>query len=529
MARRWKKGAGGGEESIFAGGWAWAVGSSHKDRPSKGLRRRTYSCLGFISCSACSLPVRPQASKAGCLVQLDQPCLKCGARLVAQECGAQSKQVVKEEGQGEEDDFVQFIHIGHHSHPLPPRGKPAPSEVAKVTSMILANPKLPPLPLRTGAHVGNPAHPQYRPSAISIFPGFSNLDRLSSLRKTVLAAHSSSSLPSLSSGPLTSAILSELDDLCPNFLGEHKDRHGEVVFLQTPFMKKMLASRAGVANREVNACVTDSAHKYFEGKGKLFMTSVFDTEMGGWMPVAFAYSSNETAENYEFYFTQLLNSLASLLSSIDDIRHQFFQVVDFSVAQEKGLRQAWTQFRFKRWRTALTDPPSPDVEALMRQEFWQEAQSLRKGCSVHFHRGALRVASNAKFVGEGGDLFLAMVTEMRKAATLEEFVAKRVAVEKAFPYTGGWLSWWCEDRRASMLMEHWEPKEGGAEDDESPASRRDFPRPSTTNAAEAMNWFTYRGTNKGQLERFSIAAGIAALFDLARATEEVYDAALREF
>ena len=69
--------------------------------------------------------------------------------------------------------------------------------------------------------------------------------------------------------------------------------------------------REQLEDRDVNSLITDAAHKYFIGDEKLLVTVKYALDPPRWVPVALAYTQRERAQDYRWYFAQLLKALAT--------------------------------------------------------------------------------------------------------------------------------------------------------------------------------------------------------------------------
>lgn len=318
---------------LVMGKWDWTCNrSSHL-----GDRRiRNYKCLGGLRCSNsdCHRPVHAKLRPADVARDLAIPCTACGGKLEYIQCSTKASQIESSNHPG----LIEFTHNGDHSSHAAegvPGGKPIMSQDIQVTNIIVVNPSTSVVALRAGKDLGDPAI--RRPPVAEVAPQLNNLDVF---RRKVQSIRGS--LPSVSLGSqLTADSAQRLMIVCPDFIQQHETLDGDMVIMQTPFMKDLLTNRKLVQEREINSEVTDAAHKDFTLNGKLITMSVYCLELHHWVPILFAYTRFERIVDYTCYFRYILAVLGLVHTDIKILLERYFQMVDFSAAQNAGIIQAW--------------------------------------------------------------------------------------------------------------------------------------------------------------------------------------------
>lgn len=220
---------------------------------------------------------------------------------------------------------------------------------------------------------------------------------------------------------------------------------GEMVLMQTPFMRDLLVNRRQVQDREVNAQITDAAHKFFTSNGKLITTSLYSVNLHRWVPVPFAYTRYERTEDYARFFSYILLVLGEIYTDPTILLERFFQMVDFSAAQNAGIIEAWISHHMAIYDSKtrglnLSDGLREEMVATCRVM----AHKARAGCDVHMKRSALQISKKTDFVGEtpgAGSAWYNGFIRLTQARTVEDFVEIRSQIIRDYPRTANWWAW----------------------------------------------------------------------------------------
>ncbi|KZO96092.1 hypothetical protein CALVIDRAFT_481852, partial [Calocera viscosa TUFC12733] len=178
------------------------------------------------------------------------------------------------------------------------------------------------------------------------------------------------------------------------------------------------------------------------------------------------------------------------------------QVLDHSTAQINGYIQAFTSFCLEN---ALLEE---NMEAIK-----MKAESLIRGCAEHFRATITRLKKDSALIpSDKAATFIQMVEALFSAEDIIGFQSACSQIVKQFPKVEGWLSWWKQERHASMLFYAFRKMD--------PSLWKSLP--ATTNAEEAMHFRFY--TAAGKKTHLAFLEGCQLLFHLATYFEKQYQA-----
>ena len=128
------------------------------------------------------------------------------------------------------------------------------------------------------------------------------------------------------------------------------------------------------------------------------------------------------------------------------------KTMDFSAAQQAAFEEEYISF------IASQDPTfasmTVDMQEAHRKLLQAEAQTMHRGCEVHYGRSLLRLRSNGSLVPpEKMSRFNSITTGMRSPdVTPEEFLAMVAEFQAEFPKLAGWLDWWLRPTVAPTIF-----------------------------------------------------------------------------
>ena len=262
-------------------------------------------------------------------------------------------------------------------------------------------------------------------------------------------------------------------------LGEHciinSSFNGPTFFcFQTSFMQTVLSESVNfwldngdAVTHDRNGFVTDGDHSFFR-EGNLLATCAFSTVLNAWCPVLYTWISRLDTNHNRPHFHELFRlvhqsakerfdpklcfnvSMLGLYPCIEFSPHS--KTMDFSAAQQAAFEEEYVDF------IAGKDPTFPsmtvDLQEAHRKLLQAEAQTMHRGCEVHYGCSLLRLRSNGSLVPpEKMSRFNSITAGMRSPdVTPEEFLAMVAEFRVDFPKLAGWLDWWLRPTVAPTIF-----------------------------------------------------------------------------
>ncbi|KZT52878.1 hypothetical protein CALCODRAFT_440896 [Calocera cornea HHB12733] len=210
------------------------------------------------------------------------------------------------------------------------------------------------------------------------------------------------------------------------------------------------------------------------------ISSTYSPDLHSWVPVLISYCNGQTQDHYCHHFEALFDCILQQCKKTNtpfEVK-LLANVLDHSTAQSNGFIQAFTQFCIKH--SLLEDH---NIETLKNQ-----AESLMRGCGEHFRATVTRLKRDTALIPkEKISVFAQLVETLFEAEDLLGFQAACSRLLQEFPKIEGWLSWWKQERHASMLFYAFRKMDQALWNS----------LPTTTNAEEAMHFRFYTaGGNK---------------------------------
>lgn len=231
------------------------------------------------------------------------------------------------------------------------------------------------------------------------------------------------------------------------------------VVLQTPWQRDLFCFGEGEAATDVPETDVESGHagvltdvtfRVFESYF-LCTSSVFSVALSRWVPIMWTVLRNQKEEDFAQHFLSLFQCLSMAGLSREDVEQKMASVVDFSLAQKNGFKQAYARWRSQYSPLSQLSQAAKDAEMA---SFEAHAGSLLKGCLFHFHQSVKRVRNNGNFVPVAKqDEFLLLIKKTLNPKTSEDalYTTFAVILEK-FPNCREWLTWCLQCDTASMIF-----------------------------------------------------------------------------
>jgi hypothetical protein len=126
--------------------------------------------------------------------------------------------------------------------------------------------------------------------------------------------------------------------------------------------------------------------------------------------------------------------------------------MDFSAAQQAAFEEEYVDFVAGQDDTFASMPA--DAQEAYQTLLRAEAQTMHRGCEVHYGHSLLRLRSNGSLVPpEKISRFNSITASMKSTKTTpEEFLSLVAEFRVDFPKLAGWLDWWLRPAVASTIF-----------------------------------------------------------------------------
>ena len=402
-------------------GWKFLTYNSKK--MSTGFFRTYKYCLGVYQCPNCKFKQAPRQEKdKKKFGPPREPKVHCPQHPSQQLQYMTCKCLLTVT---EQSDFWDIHYTGEHLHPMPPcNGKLDAVAFKKFESLVLSAPEATPIQLK----VGGPT----RGTVSILHKGLQNLDTIWYQRKKILKE---------------TGMKSSLADLIN--ISKHMDKKFLRKFSLTdtnPHIVMQDEDMVEILKKGESPLQTDSVEGFlYEPNLKhgqqpnITFTSGYDSTIGRWAPLCISILFGKSKADYMIHWEQVLSCFC--FESWDEFEMGFpGNTSDFSDALRLSFFDA--------------------VKLKARQEYSEVVDDSRvillyKFCMVHFQRSRCRISQNRKMVpSDKEDEFVDIVNHLCQLPTGKflEFKNQCKKFMKAFPLAEGWLKWYLNPDRATILF-----------------------------------------------------------------------------
>lgn len=177
--------------------------------------------------------------------------------------------------------------------------------------------------------------------------------------------------------------------------------------------------------------------------------------------------------------------------------------MDFSVAQRNGFSRAFVTFHKECLHLEVNEDKLMD-----------DSLTYLKGCEFHYKQGVQRVQKSGVISFEQRDQFRQLAYSLLEITDADDFAATMDKIEKDFPNTKNWMTWWRDPKIAGLIFPSQQrmPADRSAE------------VPSTSNAEEAIHATLYLAWKRHN----NFYSGCVGLYEFASFFERQYNLRLRK-
>jgi len=287
------------ETNNLAVSWAFIVrshrGGSADASSWKHGQKIGRKCIGIIICNGprCQAIHRPKTKPKALAQQLQDTCSLCGGNFLHMTCNVVSMLHTWKGG-------VHYRNGGVHQHAQPPAAHLSLQETKEFRDIVTAHPDAGPAALRVGtARLDGTARP-----AADITPLLNNIGRIAYQRRKVRDTEGV-----YIGGDEFMAAIGTFNREHPGFIVLMETIPLAIIVLQNDFMRRQSANVFLHKQEAVNGFHTDSAHKYFNSRAFLMITSCYSSVMQQWIPVVASWIPNGSADSLRPHFVVLFRGM----------------------------------------------------------------------------------------------------------------------------------------------------------------------------------------------------------------------------
>eukprot|EP00474_Spongospora_subterranea_P005719 CRZ06177.1 hypothetical protein [Spongospora subterranea] len=423
--------------------WQWRVTNTrYRSLPSDPLPIKITNkvCTGNIVCSnlGCAYSRRPKQNNPD---NFERTCRVCSSDMVRLVCPATCMWV-----EAKFSDRAIIIHSDRHSHAVPHVLKPDFYCKKMLTDRICNNPMAKAVTLVTGTPIIG--------SVCEIHESYGNLSRVAYFRRQVLR-DLGVRLPGSGDSFIDQILEFQLTFGKTAVISSDFNINRMHLTVASSFMLERFVDVDPLTGRDGQGAVSDVTYSFFD-RGFLMTTAVYCGLLARWVPVAFSWLNGLTREHYRAHFEAIFSCASASIQSaeaslsVQDKVTRFKRlcgaVMDFSNAQTLGFIDAYISITNRIFNSHGIVPIVSELKA--------DAQSLMKGCRVHFICSAQRIDRNHAIVGRDNDgKFLQLIMEAVEEPMLHAFHEAMKILHDRYPKARPWFSWWLKESVACLIFE----------------------------------------------------------------------------